>query len=55
MRWKRLSAPPDEAHPDRAAPATPPLPLALPGAGPATPAACRLRHPHPAPGQLALL
>ncbi|MFG3699491.1 Rv2578c family radical SAM protein [Micromonospora sp. NPDC047620] len=32
MRWDNLSAPPDEAVPDRAAPATPPLPLALPGA-----------------------
>ncbi|MGW4502860.1 intein-containing Rv2578c family radical SAM protein [Micromonospora sp. NPDC004336] len=32
MRWDNLSAPPDEGVPDRAAPATPPLPLALPGA-----------------------
>ncbi|TDC77283.1 radical SAM protein [Micromonospora sp. KC606] len=32
MRWENLSAPPDEEHPDGAAPATPPLPLALPGA-----------------------
>ncbi len=32
MRWDHLSAPPDEERPDRAAPATPPLPLALPGA-----------------------
>jgi DNA repair photolyase len=32
MRWDNLSAPPDEGDPDRAAPATPPLPLALPGA-----------------------
>ncbi|MEU8311247.1 intein-containing Rv2578c family radical SAM protein [Micromonospora sp. NPDC048887] len=32
MRWDNLSAPPDEGTPDRAAPAAPPLPLALPGA-----------------------
>ncbi|MFC0004767.1 Rv2578c family radical SAM protein [Micromonospora siamensis] len=32
MRWENLSAPPDEGHPDGSAPATPPLPLALPGA-----------------------
>ncbi|WP_406038266.1 intein-containing Rv2578c family radical SAM protein [Micromonospora sp. NBC_00898] len=32
MRWENLSAPPDEGNPDGAAPATPPLPLALPGA-----------------------
>ncbi|SCG80564.1 intein C-terminal splicing region/intein N-terminal splicing region [Micromonospora echinaurantiaca] len=32
MRWDNLSAPPDEGVPGRAAPATPPLPLALPGA-----------------------
>lgn len=32
MRWDNLSAPPDEGRPDGAAPATPPLPLALPGA-----------------------
>lgn len=32
MRWDNLTAPPDEGVPDRAAPATPPLPLALPGA-----------------------
>ncbi|SBT51542.1 intein C-terminal splicing region/intein N-terminal splicing region [Micromonospora auratinigra] len=32
MRWDNLSAPPDEGTPDGAAPATPPLPLALPGA-----------------------
>ncbi|PWU51121.1 radical SAM protein [Micromonospora globispora] len=32
MRWDNLSAPPDEGVPDGAAPATPPLPLALPGA-----------------------
>ncbi|WP_091337994.1 Rv2578c family radical SAM protein [Micromonospora rhizosphaerae] len=32
MRWDNLSAPPDEGIPDGAAPATPPLPLALPGA-----------------------
>ncbi|MEU6073013.1 Rv2578c family radical SAM protein [Micromonospora sp. NPDC047074] len=32
MRWDNLAAPPDEGVPDRAAPATPPLPLALPGA-----------------------
>nr|WP_089156506.1 intein-containing Rv2578c family radical SAM protein [Micromonospora sp. NBS 11-29] len=32
MRWDTLSAPPDEGTPDRAAPAAPPLPLALPGA-----------------------
>ncbi|GAA4572917.1 Rv2578c family radical SAM protein [Micromonospora coerulea] len=32
MRWDNLSAPPDEGNPDGAAPATPPLPLALPGA-----------------------
>ncbi|MFF5174245.1 intein-containing Rv2578c family radical SAM protein [Micromonospora sp. NPDC000089] len=32
MRWENLSAPPDEGHPDGPAPATPPLPLALPGA-----------------------
>ncbi|MCI4064125.1 Rv2578c family radical SAM protein [Micromonospora sp. R77] len=32
MRWDNLSAPPDEERPDGAAPATPPLPLALPGA-----------------------
>ncbi|MFD2766803.1 Rv2578c family radical SAM protein [Micromonospora eburnea] len=32
MRWDNLSAPPDEGAPDGAAPAAPPLPLALPGA-----------------------
>ncbi|WP_306766800.1 intein-containing Rv2578c family radical SAM protein [Micromonospora sp. RP3T] len=32
MRWDNLSAPPDEGAPDRAAPAAPPLPLALPHA-----------------------
>ena len=32
MRWDNLSAPPDEGVPDGAAPAAPPLPLALPGA-----------------------
>ncbi|MBM0227007.1 radical SAM protein [Micromonospora sicca] len=32
MRWENLSAPPDEGIPDGAAPAAPPLPLALPGA-----------------------
>ncbi len=32
MRWDNLSAPPDEGTPDGAAPAAPPLPLALPGA-----------------------
>ncbi|WP_348775392.1 intein-containing Rv2578c family radical SAM protein [Micromonospora sp. WMMD975] len=32
MRWDNLSAPPDEGTPDEAAPAAPPLPLALPGA-----------------------
>ncbi|MEH0973572.1 Rv2578c family radical SAM protein [Micromonospora sp. CPCC 205546] len=32
MRWDNLAAPPDEGVPGRAAPATPPLPLALPGA-----------------------
>jgi DNA repair photolyase len=32
MRWDNLSAPPDEGRPERAAPAAPPLPLALPGA-----------------------
>ncbi|MFC8847267.1 MULTISPECIES: hypothetical protein [unclassified Micromonospora] len=32
MRWDNLSAPPDEAGSERAAPAAPPLPLALPGA-----------------------
>ncbi|SCG52606.1 intein-containing Rv2578c family radical SAM protein [Micromonospora humi] len=32
MRWDNLSAPPDEGTPDRATPAAPPLPLALPGA-----------------------
>ncbi|WP_433389651.1 Rv2578c family radical SAM protein [Micromonospora sp. KLBMP9576] len=32
MRWDNLSAPPDEGVSGRAAPATPPLPLALPGA-----------------------
>ncbi|WP_091090945.1 Rv2578c family radical SAM protein [Micromonospora nigra] len=32
MRWDNLAAPPVEGVPDRAAPATPPLPLALPGA-----------------------
>ncbi len=32
MRWDNLSAPPDERRPDGSAPATPPLPLALPGA-----------------------
>ncbi|MFG1954092.1 Rv2578c family radical SAM protein [Micromonospora sp. NPDC048830] len=32
MRWDNLSAPPDEGVPERAAPAAPPLPLALPGA-----------------------
>ncbi|MEV1142554.1 intein-containing Rv2578c family radical SAM protein [Micromonospora sp. NPDC049799] len=32
MRWDNLSAPPDEGPPDGSAPATPPLPLALPGA-----------------------
>jgi DNA repair photolyase len=33
MRWSNLSAPPDGGSlPDRAAPAAPPLPLALPGA-----------------------
>ncbi|TDC36171.1 Rv2578c family radical SAM protein [Micromonospora sp. KC213] len=32
MRWENLSAPPDEGHPEQAAPAAPPLPLALPGA-----------------------
>ncbi|MFG3686057.1 intein-containing Rv2578c family radical SAM protein [Micromonospora sp. NPDC047740] len=32
VRWDNLSAPPDEEVPGRAAPATPPLPLALPGA-----------------------
>ncbi|MER7457252.1 intein-containing Rv2578c family radical SAM protein [Micromonospora sp. NPDC126480] len=32
MRWDNLSAPPDEGRPDGSAPATPPLPLALPGA-----------------------
>ncbi len=32
MRWDTLSAPPDEGTPDGAAPAAPPLPLALPGA-----------------------
>ncbi|MEH1097980.1 Rv2578c family radical SAM protein [Micromonospora sp. CPCC 205561] len=32
MRWENLAAPPDEGIPGRAAPATPPLPLALPGA-----------------------
>ncbi|MEW2385345.1 intein-containing Rv2578c family radical SAM protein [Micromonospora sp. NPDC047707] len=32
MRWDNLSAPPDEGRPDGPAPATPPLPLALPGA-----------------------
>ncbi|MFE9689029.1 intein-containing Rv2578c family radical SAM protein [Micromonospora sp. NPDC005806] len=32
MRWDNLSAPPDEGTPDGGAPATPPLPLALPGA-----------------------
>ncbi|MFD0785055.1 intein-containing Rv2578c family radical SAM protein, partial [Micromonospora azadirachtae] len=32
MRWDNLAAPPAEGAPDRAAPATPPLPLALPGA-----------------------
>ncbi|MFJ8582713.1 Rv2578c family radical SAM protein [Micromonospora sp. NPDC093277] len=32
MRWDNLSAPPDEGSPDGAAPAAPPLPLALPGA-----------------------
>ncbi|MFU8853961.1 Rv2578c family radical SAM protein [Micromonospora sp. SL1-18] len=32
MRWDNLSAPPDEGTPGGAAPATPPLPLALPGA-----------------------
>jgi DNA repair photolyase len=33
MRWSHLSAPPDDGlPPDRAAPAAPPLPLALPGA-----------------------
>ncbi|MEU9505209.1 Rv2578c family radical SAM protein [Micromonospora sp. NPDC048170] len=32
MRWDNLAAPPAEGVPDRAAPATPPLPLALPGA-----------------------
>ncbi|MFI6261923.1 intein-containing Rv2578c family radical SAM protein [Micromonospora sp. NPDC051006] len=32
MRWDNLTAPPVEGVPERAAPATPPLPLALPGA-----------------------
>ncbi|MET8365364.1 intein-containing Rv2578c family radical SAM protein [Micromonospora sp. NPDC005194] len=32
MRWDNLTAPPVEGDPERAAPATPPLPLALPGA-----------------------
>ncbi|MEU4336727.1 intein-containing Rv2578c family radical SAM protein [Micromonospora lupini] len=32
MRWDNLTAPPAEGDPERAAPATPPLPLALPGA-----------------------
>jgi DNA repair photolyase len=32
MRWENLTAPPVEGDPERAAPATPPLPLALPGA-----------------------
>ncbi|MEU7931167.1 Rv2578c family radical SAM protein [Micromonospora echinofusca] len=32
MRWDNLAAPPEEGVPGRAAPATPPLPLALPGA-----------------------
>ncbi|MEV1329148.1 intein-containing Rv2578c family radical SAM protein [Micromonospora costi] len=32
MRWDNLAAPPAEGAPERAAPATPPLPLALPGA-----------------------
>ncbi|MFF3853929.1 hypothetical protein [Micromonospora sp. NPDC002575] len=32
MRWDNLSAPPEEAGSERAAPAAPPLPLALPGA-----------------------
>ncbi len=32
MRWDNLAAPPVEGTPGRAAPATPPLPLALPGA-----------------------
>ncbi|MFF0718680.1 intein-containing Rv2578c family radical SAM protein [Micromonospora sp. NPDC003816] len=32
MRWENLAAPPDEGDPGRAAPATPPLPLALPDA-----------------------
>ncbi|WP_370461715.1 intein-containing Rv2578c family radical SAM protein [Micromonospora sp. WP24] len=32
MRWANLAAPPAEGAPERAAPATPPLPLALPGA-----------------------
>ncbi|MGW0502499.1 Rv2578c family radical SAM protein [Micromonospora sp. NPDC003241] len=32
MRWDNLAAPPDEGDPGRAAPATPPLPLALPDA-----------------------
>ncbi|PZG15571.1 radical SAM protein [Micromonospora craterilacus] len=32
MRWDNLAAPPVEEVPGRAAPATPPLPLALPGA-----------------------
>ncbi|MEG3635014.1 Rv2578c family radical SAM protein [Micromonospora palythoicola] len=32
MRWENLTAPPVEENPGRAAPATPPLPLALPDA-----------------------
>lgn len=32
MRWDNLSAPPDAGVPERAVPAAPPLPLALPGA-----------------------
>ncbi len=32
MRWANLSAPPDDSPPKGAAPAAPPLPLALPGA-----------------------
>ncbi|HEX5595016.1 MAG TPA: Rv2578c family radical SAM protein [Micromonosporaceae bacterium] len=32
MRWENLSAPPDTGIPEEAAPAAPPLPLALPGA-----------------------
>ncbi|GAB3144192.1 Rv2578c family radical SAM protein [Micromonospora sonneratiae] len=32
MRWDNLSAPHDQGVPDQAAPAAPPLPLALPGA-----------------------